>query len=305
MEDAKRVLGHFEKIALPNEESLPPLRPITTAWASTETINEEEKGAEDGYDPVTEMREEDTREENTGLEEEESEDEPENNSMETDTWSMNRCFGSNETIASSRMESQPPIRPKRAAWASTETINEEEEGEVDMNLITPDISEEDGGSESTELSEGEVVMNVITPDVSEEDGGSESTGLSEGEVVENAITPDISEEDGGSESTELSEEEEGGADVDGTELEKSEEDPTRLPKLREVKTAWANTEPIPPKRKWWIPKCFRKSSKNKVRNMNLNDSDETAQRPSKLLRVFLCCCTIKTGRIKKTAELGF
>ncbi|XP_077116883.1 uncharacterized protein LOC143773283 [Ranitomeya variabilis] len=247
-----------------------------------QVLGEKEKGAEDGYDPVTEMREEDTREENTGLEEEEEE-----TSVESESCRVSSSEG--EVVVN---VITPDISEEDGGSESTGL-----EGEVVVNVITPEISEEDGDSESTGLSEGEVVVNVITPDISEEDGDSESSGLSEGEVIENVITPDISEEDGGSESTGLSEEEEGVMETEDVTLKITEDDggreTTGLPKTYEVTTVSANTKPIPPKRKWWIPKCFRKSSKNKVRNMYLNDSDETAQRLSKLLRVFLWCCTIK------------
>ncbi|XP_077124582.1 uncharacterized protein LOC143781716 [Ranitomeya variabilis] len=65
-----------------------------------------------------------------------------------------------------------------------------------------------------------------------------------------------------------------------------------LVSMKYVKTAWASTESIKPKRKWWIPKFFRRTNRTKVRN--ISDYEEELNRPSKLLRAFFCCFSTKT-----------
>ncbi|XP_073438362.1 uncharacterized protein [Dendrobates tinctorius] len=91
-----------------------------------------------------------------------------------------------------------------------------------------------------------------------------------------------------------SEEEEQAVAMDAIELKMTEEDhsaeTTRLP---EVKTACADTKPIPCKRKWWMPKCFRRTNRSQVKNSK-SDSSKKVQRPPKVLRPFLCCFGITT-----------
>ncbi|XP_077124740.1 uncharacterized protein LOC143781791 [Ranitomeya variabilis] len=58
----------------------------------------------------------------------------------------------------------------------------------------------------------------------------------------------------------------------------------------EIKTAWANTAPIPHKRKLWMPKCRNSSH---VKNIRESDEKGKESRPTKLLKTFFCCfsCT--------------
>ncbi|XP_073398597.1 uncharacterized protein [Dendrobates tinctorius] len=48
--------------------------------------------------------------------------------------------------------------------------------------------------------------------------------------------------------------------------------------------------------KWWIPKCFRKTSRSKVTSICRSDGEEKVRRPSKPLRTFFCCFNIKTAK---------
>ncbi|XP_077127942.1 uncharacterized protein LOC143783413 [Ranitomeya variabilis] len=137
----------------------------------------------------------------TILEEDEDEEDEldfDETSEEDSTKSISFRFGCDIKMAWPSEESLVSMKYVKTAWASTESINEEEEREV--------------------------VRNDKTPERSEEDGSAETTGL--------------------------------------------------------------------PKRKWWIPKFFRKTNRTKVRK--ISDYEEELNRPSKLLRAFLCCFSTKT-----------
>ncbi|XP_077151498.1 uncharacterized protein LOC143815786 [Ranitomeya variabilis] len=96
-----------------------------------------------------------------------------------------------------------------------------------------------------------------------------------------------------------------------------------LPPMRLRKTAWASVESINSEEeegetvsddkmeakkeeehstvnirlhsKWWIPKCFGKTSRNKVKTNSRSDSEEKVCRPSKVLTAFSCCFSFKTS----------
>ncbi|XP_073435248.1 uncharacterized protein [Dendrobates tinctorius] len=258
-------------------------------------------------------------------EEDESEEEQEETSWGSEDWSVIGCFDSNETLASL---SEVPLpeedeSEEETSWGSEDwsvigcfDSNEMLASLSEVPLPDKDESEEEYtwnsedftfsscfDSNETLASLSEVPLpcfdsnetlaslnEVPLPEEEQEETSWDSEDLSFSICFGSYETiSSVSEE------PLPSEEEEQAVAMDAIELEMTEEDhsaeTTRLP---EVKTACADTKPIPCKRKWWIPKCFRRTNRTQVKNISRSDSSKKARRPPKVLRPFLCCFGITT-----------
>ncbi|KAM4048983.1 uncharacterized protein ACNLHF_027858 [Anomaloglossus baeobatrachus] len=170
-----------------------------------------------------------------------------------------------------------PTREVKEAWSSTESISAEE---------TEDIEETQEKTPIIEISEENIKEENIREDKIKEDN------IREDKIKEDNIREDKIKEDN--------------IRKDNIKEENIKEDNIKEDNIRprEVKEAWASTESIIHKCKWWIPKCLRRKNRSNIRNISKKDSKETESRPQKLFRLFSCCISKTVTERKKKKHLS-
>ncbi|XP_073438363.1 uncharacterized protein [Dendrobates tinctorius] len=225
-------------------------------------------------------------------EEHQSEEEQDETSCESETWSVIGCFDPNETLASLNEE---PLSEEDDSenWSVTGCFdsNETLASLSEVPLSDKEESEEEQVKTSCESEDWSVIgcfdPNETLASLNEEPLSEEDDSETWSVIGEEDESEEEQEENSWeyesltfsrcfgfyktisrvSEELLPSEEEEQAVAMDAIELKMTEEDhsaeTTRLP---EVKTACADTKPIPCKRKWWMLKCFRRTNRSQVKN---------------------------------------